>query len=138
MIKKKKSRRVWQLVPSKPPKPDVPESTKIFLSREANKVIETVIKPKYLEPPPIDNDFNYIADIYSRWYRNYFYFVANYNCPSPNAISPSFESKYVRLEYVGEDKYNFAYMRHTGQWWETHRELSMLECLNMAKDYPPY
>jgi hypothetical protein len=96
MVKKKKSRRVWQLVPSKPPKPDVPESTKIFLSREANKVIETVIKPKYLEPPPTDNDFNYIADIYSRWYRNYFYFVAKYNCPSPNAISPSFESKYVR------------------------------------------
>jgi hypothetical protein len=137
MVKKKKPRRMWIWVPPEKPKPKVPNAIKQQLTEEANQLIETVLKPKYLELPPTDNDFNYIADIYSRWYRNYFYFIAQYNCPSPEALAPSFESKYVRLEYVDENKFNLAYMRYNNQWCETHHERPMMECLNLVKGYLP-
>jgi hypothetical protein len=134
---KKKPKRIWQLVPEKKPKPKVPDTTKLLLTEEANKLIETVIKPRYIQPPPTDNDLNYLVDVYSKWYQNYFYLISRYNCPSPKALASSFELKYIRIEYVDENKYNLAYMRHTGQWYEIRQECPMLECLNMAIDYPP-
>ncbi len=140
MVKKKahkKPRKMWMLVPEKKPKPTVPEATKQRVMEEANKLIETVIKPQRIEPPPTDNDFNYLVDVYGKWYRCYFYFVAKYNCPSPRAMVPSFEHNYVRLEYVDEDQYNFAYRRYNDQWIETHPDCSLAECLNIASSYPP-
>ena len=134
---KKKPKRIWQLLPPKKPHPPVPEATKRLLTEEADKLIETVIKPRYIQPPPTNHDFNYLVDVYSKWYRNYFYLVCKYHCPGPRAMVPFFESNYVRLEYVDENKYNFAYMRHTGQWCETIQERPLLECLTMAVDYPP-
>jgi hypothetical protein len=94
------------------------------------------IKPQHIKPPSTDNDFNYLVDIYSKWHQNYFYFCAQYNCPSPNAISPSFEAKFARMEYVGDDKFNLSYMRHTGQWCEIYQKLPMLECLKLIAEEP--
>ena len=48
--------------------------------------------------------------------------------PGPNAISPYFEARFARLEYLADDNYNLSYMRHTGQWWEIDRDLSLEEC----------
>jgi len=31
-----------------------------------------VLKPPHVKPPSGDERFNYIVDIYSEWYRNYF------------------------------------------------------------------
>jgi hypothetical protein len=36
----------------------------------------------------------------------------------PNAISEYFEMRFARLEYAGGEKFNTAYMRYAGQWWE--------------------
>ena len=52
-----------------------------------------MLKPKYVLPPPVEGQFNYIIDIGAKWYRNYFYFFSTYACPGPNALSPTFESK---------------------------------------------
>ncbi len=87
-------------------------------------------------PPPTIDDYNYIADIHSKWYRNYFYFCATYNCPSPNAISPSFETKFARMEYIADNKFNLAYMRHTEQWFEVFQDISMDECLKLIEENP--
>ena len=107
---------------------------KRILKEKADGIIENVLKPEHIKPPPTDNDFNYLVDIYSKWYRNYFYFCAKYNCPSPNAISPSFERKFARMEYVGNERFNLSYMRHTEQWWEIYQELTMLECLKLISE----
>ncbi len=134
MVKKK---RGWQLLPEKKLKPTVPEATQLLLKEEADRLIETVIKPQHIKPPPTDDRFNYLVDVYSKWYRNYFYLISKYNCPSPNAIAPSFELKFIRMEYVSDDKFNLAYMRHTEKWYEIYQEKSMAECLKMAMDFPP-
>ena len=130
----KKSKKTWVYSPAKPPKPKVPETEKQLISQKCNELIETELKPKYIKLPPTDNDWNYLVDIFGKWYRNYFYFCSTYNCPSPNAISPSFEDKFARLEYVGKDSFNIAYMRHTGKWWEIFQGLTLEQCLEEMKN----
>lgn len=118
--------------------PQVPDSVKRMLKEKADEIIETALKPEHIKPPPTDNGFNYLVDIYSKWYRHYFYFCAKYNCPSPNAISPSFEIKFARMEYVGNERFNLSYMRHTEQWWELYQELPMLGCLKLIVEEPHF
>jgi hypothetical protein len=116
----------------------VPEDVKAELKQRADVLVETFLKPANIKPPPEEAQFSYVVDIYTEWYRNYFYFCAKYDCPGPNALSPSFEDKFARLEYVGEDSFNVSYMRHTGEWVEIHSGLSMDQCLAVVKDEPHF
>ena len=131
-----KRQKGWVYSPSKQPKPKVPEDVKAELKQRADVLVETVLKPTHVKLPLEEASFNYIVDIYTKWYRSYFYFCAKYHCPGPNAIAPSIEDKFARLEYVGEDSFNVSYMRHTGEWVEIHIGLSMDQCLAIVKDDP--
>ncbi len=126
----------WVYSPRKAPKPKVPESVKGELEKKAEKLVETVLKPQHVEPPPEEALFNYMVDIYTRWYRSYFYFCSRYHCPGPNAISPYFEDKFARLEYVGNGRFNLSFMRHTGKWVEIYTDLTMDESLEAVRDDP--
>lgn len=125
------ARKTWSASSPKKKKVQVPDSIKADLKEKAIEMIDNILKPEYVTPPPIDNDFNYLIDIYSKWSRSFFYFCAKYNCPSPNAISPSFETKFARMEYIENDKFNVSYMRHTEQWLEIYQGLSMQESVEI-------
>jgi len=133
-----KSTKMWVLSPPKQAKPKLPNAVKANVTAEANGLIDSVLKPTHVKPPSGDERFNYIGDIYSKWYGNYFYFCSKYACPGPNAISPYFEAKFARLEYVGNERFNLAYMRHTGKWCESYSELSLDECLAAIRDEPHF
>jgi len=115
-------------------KVNVSDSIKFQLKAEADILVENILKPRFIEPPPKEYDYNYLVDIFTKWYRNYFYFCSKYNCPGPNAISPSFESKFARLEYAGPNNFNLSYMRHTEQWIEIESELSFDQCLKIIEE----
>jgi len=129
-------RKTWGYSPSKPAMPEVPEAIKVELEAKAAELVESVLKPGHIKPPPEDSSWNYIVDIYSKWYRSYFYFCAKYACPGPNAISPFFEAKFARMEYTGEGRFSLSYMRHTEKWWELYTGLSIDECLAEIRDDP--
>ena len=112
------------------------ESIKLEVSKAAANLIETFLKSKYVPPPPKDARFNYIVDIYTKWYRNYFYLCTKYACPGPNAISPSFESKFARMEYVGDSRFHLSFMRYTGEWIELYQGLSLEACLKAIQEEP--
>ncbi len=131
-------RKTWMPASPRRTKSQVPDSIKLILKEKADEIIENVLKPEHIKPPPTENGFNYLVDIYSKWYRNYFYFCAKYNCPSPNAISPSFETKFARMEYVGNERFNLSYMRHTEKWWEIYKDRPMLECLKSITEEPHF
>jgi hypothetical protein len=103
---------------------------------KAKDLIENVLKPKHVLPPKEDEKFNYITDIGAKWYRNYFYFISIYTCPAPNALSPTFESKFARMEYVGDGKFALYFMRHTGEWVGIYDALSVDECMKAIQDDP--
>ena len=125
----KKSQYTWVYSPSKPKPPKLSEPFKGETLRKATEIVETVLKPAFLKPPPEAPRFNYIVDIYAKWYRHYLYFCSKYAVPGPNAIEPFFEAKQSRLEYVGGRNFNLAYMRHTGEWIELEQNLTLEECL---------
>jgi hypothetical protein len=121
-----------------PPKPKVPDAIKVELKTKATELIDTILKPEYVKPPPKNAKWNYIVDLYTKWNRNYFYFCAKYACPRPNALSPFFETGFARLEYVGrvggQNRFNMSYMRHTGKWWEIRHTLSLEQCLAEVRE----
>jgi len=135
---KRKPKKMWAYTPSKPAKPKVPESIKAEVEKKCNELVETVLKPKFIQPPPEDSEFNYLVDIYTKWYRNYFYFYTKYHSPGPYAIAPYFEMGFARLEYAGDNKFNLSYMRHTNQWWEIYQGLTLEECISAVENEPHF
>jgi hypothetical protein len=130
----KKQPKLWIYSPPKPAKPTAPETLKAEVEAKAGELIDTVLKPEHVKPLPRDERFNYIIDIGAKWYRGYFYFFSTYACPGPNALSPTFESKFSRMEYVGDSRFNLSYMRHTGRWWEVFQGLTLDECLKTIRE----
>src|SRR5205823_91796 len=113
----------------------VTASIKAAVEAKATDLIENVLKPKHVLPPPQDGRFNYIIDIGAKWYRNYFYFVSTYACPGPNDLSPTFESKFARMEHLGNGKFALYAMRYTGKEWVGILDaLSVDECMKAIED----
>jgi hypothetical protein len=90
-------KKMWMRVPEKKPKPKVPPQEKQVIEQRCNELIDTEFKPKIV-PPPQEYEWNYVVDIFGKWYRNYLYFCCLYNCPGKNAITPQLESRFTRLE----------------------------------------
>ncbi|MDZ7706156.1 MAG: hypothetical protein U5L04_16935 [Trueperaceae bacterium] len=137
-----KKARGWYYSPKKS-KPKIPEALKQEVETRARDLVENHLKPEYVVTSPENERFNYITDIWVKWYRSYLYFCAMYRSTSPDALSPEFEVRFARLEYAGlgesgEGLFHLAYMRHTGQWWEIFRDLPLQECLDTVRDLPHF
>lgn len=131
-------KKQWVFSPQKAAKPAVPGLLKTTVQTQADALIESELKPRFVKPPTEEMRWNYIVDISSKWYRSYFYFCAQYRCPAPNCISEFFEVKFARLEYVEKDRFNLSYMRHTEQWWELYTDLPLESCLDIIRSEPHF
>ncbi|MCG7849927.1 MAG: hypothetical protein MIO93_12230, partial [ANME-2 cluster archaeon] len=69
-----KNEKYWLFSPSSAPKPKVPELVKIEVKQVCDVLVESVLKPRNIDSDPQEERFNYIVDIFTKWYRNYFYF----------------------------------------------------------------
>ncbi len=131
MAKKKTStKKMWVWAKKKSAKPAIPETEKKSTETQCLALIERM-KPKWIQPP--DPRWGYVSDVYGKWFRSFYYFCALYKYDSPEFISPEAETRFARLEYVGPGKYNLAYFRHTGQWWQVFEELSLDDCLEQIE-----
>jgi len=131
-----RQQKPWGYSPRKATTSQLQETLKREVTTKANELLETVLKPKHIQPPPENPQFNYIVDIYGKWYHRYFYFCATYCVRDPNATVPSFEAKFTRMEYAGNNRFHMAFMRHNGQWVEMYTGLSLDECLAAIRDDP--
>ena len=120
--------------PPRKAKPKVPDNLRAEVQAKADELVEKVLKPRQVKPPPKKPRFNYIIDIGTKWHQSYFYFGTIYACPGPTAISPTFESKFARMGYVGRKHFALSYMRHTGKWFELFPRLTVDECLELVRD----
>jgi hypothetical protein len=131
-----KQRKAWMFTPGKKPKASLPGTVKDEVDTKARELIEKVLKPKHVQPPPEGSRFNYILDITTKWLGSKCYFISVYRSPGEHATSPTFETKFVRMEYVGDGKFNLAFMRHTGQWVQLFEGQSVDDCMKAIKDDP--
>ncbi len=122
--------------PRKPTSSPLPEVLKAEVTTRANELIETVLKPRYVQPPPENARFNYIVDIYGKWYHKAFYFNAKYKVAHPDPPEPYFEAKFARMQYAGGQKFHLSFLRYTGQWVQIYTDLSVDECLAEVRDSP--
>ena len=111
-------------------KKPVPADLQHEVERRAQELIDSTLKPRHIQPPPQKAELNYLVDISCKWRGPFFYFCSQYCSPGPRALSPFFESKFARLQYAGDERFNLAYFRHTGLWWEIAQLLSLEECLS--------
>src|SRR5205809_5660191 len=111
-----KPRKGWTFGPGKKPKTALPGTVKDEVDTKARELIETVLKPKHVQPPPQGHQLNYITDITTKWIGSTCYFISIYACPGPNALSPTFEEKFARMGHVGDAMFALSFMRHTGKW----------------------
>ena len=95
------------------------------------------LKSQYVSKNP-DKKYNYLVDIYIKWYRDYLYFCEKYKSESPDRIVDEFEDKFVKLKITKKDKFDISYMRHTGKWNLIACDLSLTECLEMIEDTPTF
>jgi hypothetical protein len=131
----KKQQRQWVYSPPKPAKPSIPAALQAEVEAKAQPIVAG-FKSLHVQPPPADPQFNYLIDIWTKWYRGYFYFCGTYASPFPNALSPTFEVRFARMEYRGNRMFNLAYMRHTEQWQEVFSDVPLEEALEMIRTEP--
>ncbi len=135
---KKKAGRQWTWAPDRRRKPPVPEALKAEVKTKADELVEKVLKPAYIKRPPKKTRWNYPIAIWTKWHRSFFYFFSTWASPGPNALPPTFELGFARMEYVGNRRFNVAYFRHTGKWWEIASGLTLKECLEMIAAGGPF
>ena len=127
-------REPWNIRPAKK-RASVTALIKTEVETKAKDLIESVLKPRYVLPPKKDEQFNYLIDIGTKWNRNYFYLFLTYACPGPNAISPTFESMFARMEPLGNGRLSLYAMRYTGKEWVGVLDaLSVDECMEAIRD----
>lgn len=129
-----KARNPWNISPAKKRSP-VTASMKVEVEAKARDLIENVLKPKHVLPPKGGEQFNYITDIRAEWNRNYFYFFSIYTCSKPNALTPTFETMFARMEPLGDGTFALYAMRYTGKEWVGVLDaLSVDECMKAIQD----
>ncbi len=109
----KKSSLTWMVRPAKPKKESIGVALKSKVESEVQEFAENVLRPKFVQPPPKKPKFNYVIRVMTKWIGGSLYFISTYACPGPTTISPTFEAKFARMVFVGNDKFNLSFMRHT-------------------------
>ena len=134
MAKKKQPKR-WVYSP-KASGPTLDAIAKARVEVKVRELIDEDLKPKHVKPPPKDARSNYLTDIVPKWHGSTLFLVAVYACPGPNAISPSFESRFARIRPAANGLYDLSFMRHTGKWVELYQGQTLDECLDSIRDDP--
>lgn len=125
--------KVWMYCP----KPQtLPEKLKHGIEMRARRLIDSDLKEKHIIKKKPKNDNNYIVDIYYKWIGKRFYLCAKYLCPHPRALFPSFESRFARLEYHGDNKFQLSFMRYTGSWVTLYQDISLEKSFKAIKEEP--
>src|SRR5713226_9195979 len=83
-----KPRKAWTFSPGKKPKSALPGTLKDEVDTKARELIEIVLKPKRVQPPPTGHQLNYITDITTKWLGSKCYFLSVYHSPGPHALVP--------------------------------------------------
>ena len=105
---------------------------KAAITAACEKFIAEVLKPRFL-PEIRPTAFNYPIDLYGKWHGNKYRFFERFYSGHRDAIEPEFEAPFARLEYVGRDRFDLSYHRHTGEWFCLYRRVSLAEALRLIE-----
>ncbi len=128
---KQKQKAVWGWFPTKQSfKPT--EAQKAAIAAKFEPLVQKLKQD--LAPVEEPQTRNQCVDVFTKWWRGYFYLMQKFQCPPEGYTMPGFESGIARLEFRGADSFDVAYYRYTGEWFVIAQGQSLEACLKAVAE----
>jgi hypothetical protein len=123
----------------KPPetKPEMPTAQAFATEKPAITVaclgvIEQFLKPKFL-PLITPTEFNYPVAINGKWHGTKYRFMQRYRSGFPENRGQEFDAPFSRLDWIGPNRFDIQWHRHTGEWFRLHHGLTLSNAIETLK-----
>ncbi len=113
-------------------KATLPSSEKAVVTEACQRLIDEFLKPHFL-PTIQPTRFNYVVDIRGKWHGSKYRLLQRYRSGFPENTGEEFDAPFVRLDWVGRDRFDIQWHRHTGEWFCLHRGLSLKDAIKTIK-----
>lgn len=95
-------------------------------------LVRDVLKPRFLsEIRP--TQWNYVIDIRGAWAAGRYRFMQRYRSGMEENRGEEFDAPFARLDWMGPDRFDIQWMRHTGKWWRLHAGVTLAEALRILE-----
>ncbi|MDT3379555.1 hypothetical protein ACETRX_37130 [Labrys portucalensis] len=101
---------------------------KTAVTAACQSFIDTVLKPRFL-PQIHPTEFNYPVDILGRWHGTRYRFLQRYRSGFAENRGDEFEAPFTRLDWIGPDRFDIYWHRHTGTWFQLYNSLPLTKAL---------
>ena len=108
------------------------DAEKARISAACQRFIDEVLKPKFL-PTIRPTPFNYPVDIQGKWQGHRHRFIQRYRSGYPDNLGEEFDAPFARLDWMGPDRFDIQWHRHTGAWFRLHRGKTLTEALKILE-----
>jgi hypothetical protein len=108
------------------------ETEKAAIIAACQSFIDEVLKPRFL-PSIRPTEFNYPIDISGKWHGSRYRFLQRYRSGFPENLGEEFDSPFARLDWIGRDRFDIQWFRHTGTWHRLYRDVSPAGALKILE-----
>lgn len=110
--------------------PTLPAAEKAAITAACQRFIDTILKPRFL-PEIRPTEFNYVVDILGKWHGPRYRFMQRYRSGFPDNLGEEFDSPFARLDWMGRNRFDVLWHRHTGAWHCLYQGLTLAEALDV-------
>ena len=107
-------------------------SEKSTVTAACQDLIEGFLKPRFL-PAIRPTAFNYPVDTLDNWHGTKYRFTQRYRSGFADNAGEEFDIPFARLNWIGPDRFDIQWHRHTGEWYLLHRDLSLAKAIATLK-----
>lgn len=108
-------------------------SEKATITSACQKFIETILIPRFL-PTIIPSQLNYPVDIQGKWHGSKYRFLQRYRSGFEDNLGEEFDAPFTRIDWIGHDRFDVQWYRHTGQWFCLYQSLSLTDALKAIEN----
>ena len=95
-------------------------------------LIDDFLKPRFL-PIIRPTQFNYPVDILGKWHGSKYRFTQRYRSGFSENLGEEFDAPFARLDWIGRDRFDIQWHRHTGEWFCLYRGLTLLRAIDTLR-----
>jgi len=112
--------------------PAIPEGEKIRVTAAGQRLIDEFLKPRFL-PSIQPTEFNYPVDIRGKWHGANYRLIQRFRSGFADNLGEEFDSPFARLDWIGRDRFDVQWHRHTGEWHCLYRGLSLEQAIETLR-----
>ena len=108
------------------------EAEKANITAACERLIDEFLKPRFL-PAIRPTEFNYPIDIRGKWHGAKYRFIQRYRSGFQDNRGEEFDAPFARLDWIGRDRFDIQWRRHTGEWIRLHRGLALVKAIETLR-----